>query len=129
MYGKWQRRHVFGALARTAALRTWRGGRYLLGTLVAALGTLAAAPVLCVPALAQPWAERQRRHAGGLLGQHVEARPRPAVRNLAWLATQVGFGLPAGALALLLVGCLAATPFIAGLWWAFPRAPWLPVVS
>jgi signal transduction histidine kinase len=41
----------------------------------------------------------------------------------------VGFGLPAGALALLLVGGLAVTPVIAGLWWAFPRAPWLPVVS
>lgn len=122
---------MFGALgaARTGAHRTWLGGRYLLGAFVAAAVTLAAAPVLCVPSLAQPWAERHRRSAGRLLGRHVEPRPRAAVRNLAWLATQVGFGLPAGALALLLAGCLAVTPIIAGCWWAFPRAPWLPVVS
>ncbi|MDN3242565.1 sensor histidine kinase [Glycomyces tritici] len=117
------------AAARTWALRTWRSGRYLLETFAAALATLAALPLWCVPALARPWAERHRRLASALLGQRVEPRPRAAFRNFAWLATQVVLGLPAGALALLLSGCLLVTPLIAGFWWALPRAPWLPVVS
>jgi signal transduction histidine kinase len=91
--------------------------------------TLAAAPPLCVPSLARPWAERHRRRAGALLGQPVEPCPRAARRNLGWLVTQVVIGLPAGALALLLLGCLALTPVVTVLWWAFPTAPWLPVVS
>lgn len=122
---------MIGAIeaARTGALTTGRSGRYLLGTFVDALVTLAAAPALCVPPLAQSWAERHHRRAGGLLGQRVEPRPGVAGRHLAWLATQVVVGLPAGACALLLLGCLVLAPFIAGWWWAFPRAPWLPVVS
>jgi signal transduction histidine kinase len=122
---------VFSALgaARTRALKTWRSGRYLLHAFVAALAVLAAAPALDVPPLAQSWAERHRRRAALLLEQHVEPHQRAAGRNLAWLATHVVFGLPAGALALLLSGCLLLTPVIAGTWWAFPRAPWLPVVS
>ncbi|TDC13617.1 sensor histidine kinase [Streptomyces sp. 8K308] len=115
--------------ARARWSKTWRGGRYLLGTLVAATATLAAAPLLCVPSLAQPWAERHRRRAGALLGQPVAPCPRPARRDLWWLVTQVVTGLPAGALALLLLCCLFLTPVIAVLWWAFPTAPWLPVMS
>ncbi|MQM25884.1 sensor histidine kinase [Glycomyces albidus] len=123
--------HVHGALgaARVHAVKTWRSGRYLLATFADALVTVAAAPVLCVPGPAQSWAERHRRRAGALLGQDVEPRPRTAGRNLAWLGTHVAVGLPMGALALLLAACLLVTPIIAGLWWAFPRAPWLPVVS
>ncbi|WBB57669.1 histidine kinase [Streptomyces sp. WMMC500] len=113
--------------ARWAGAR--RGGRYLLGTLVDAALTLLAAPALCVPPLAQRWAERHRRRAGALLGQPVEPHPRAARRNLGWLVTQVGTGLPAGGLALLLLGCLLLTPVITALWWAFPAAPWLPVMS
>jgi signal transduction histidine kinase len=119
---------VFSA-ARNRALTTWRSGRYLLDTFVAALATVVAAPVLSAPSLAQRWAERHRRRAAVLLGQHVEPHQRPAGRNLAWLATQLAFGLPAGALAVLLLGCLLLTPVIAGTWWAFPRPPWLPVLS
>lgn len=118
---------VRGALG--AAFRTWRGGRYLLLSCLDGLATLVAAPLLCVPAPAQAWAERHRRRAGALLNQPVEPRPRAARRNLAWLATQVALGLPMGGLALLLAACLLVTPVIAGLWWAFPRSPWLPVVS
>ncbi|WP_026004968.1 sensor histidine kinase [Streptomyces sp. AA1529] len=120
---------LFGA-ARTRWRTTWRGGRYLLGTLVAAAVTLGAAlPLLCVASLLRPWAERQRRRAGRLLAEPVEPRPRAARRDLVWLVTQVATGLPAGALALLCLGCLALTPVVAALWWAFPTAPWLPVVS
>ncbi|MDT0345322.1 sensor histidine kinase [Streptomyces litchfieldiae] len=107
----------------------WRGGRYLLGTLVTAAVTLAAAPLLCVPSLAQPWAERHRRRAGALLGRPVEPRPRAARRNLVWFLTHVVTGLPAGALALLFLGTLLLTPVITVLWWAFPSAPWLPLFS
>jgi signal transduction histidine kinase len=119
---------VFSA-ARDRALKTWRGSGYLLDTFIAALATLVAAPVLSAPTLAQTWAERHRRRAAVLLGRHVEPHQRPAGRNLAWLATQLAFGLPAGALAALLLGCLLLTPVIVATWWAFPRAPWLPVIS
>ncbi|MFF4158864.1 histidine kinase [Streptomyces sp. NPDC001678] len=115
--------------ARARWLKTWRGGRYLLGTLVSAAVALAVAPLLCIPSLAQPWTEQHRRHAGALLGQPVEPRPRAARRNLAWLVTQIVTGLPAGALALVCLGSLSLTPVIMLLWWAFPTAPWLPVVS
>ncbi|WP_369200032.1 sensor histidine kinase [Streptomyces sp. PU-14G] len=119
---------VLGA-ARAWWLETWRGGRYLLGTLTAAAVTLAAAPFLCRPALAQLWAEHHRRRAGALLGQPVEPHPRTARRNLAWCVTQILAGLPAGAVALLCAGTLSLTPVITTLWWAFPTAPWLPVIS
>ncbi|MFI0861530.1 sensor histidine kinase [Streptomyces smyrnaeus] len=120
-----------GVLGATRARwpKAWRSGRYLLGTLVAAAVTLAAMPLLCVPSLLQPWAERQRRRAGALLGQPIEPRPRAARRNLVWLVTQVATGLPTGALALLCLGSLFLTPVITVLWWAFPTAPWLPVIS
>lgn len=119
---------VSGA-ARACHLRTWRNGRYLLGTLATAIATLAAAPLLCVPSLARPWADRHRRRAGALLGRPVEPRPLSARRNLAWLVTQVVIGLPGGAFALLCLGLLLLTPVVTVLWWAFPTAPWLLVIS
>ncbi|NSC24958.1 sensor histidine kinase [Streptomyces albus subsp. chlorinus] len=115
--------------ARAWRLQAWRSGRYLLRTLAAAVVTLAAAPLLCLPPPAARRAERHRRRAGELLGQPVEPRPPAAGRDLVWLLTQVVTGLPAGALALLLLGSLLLTPVITALWWAFPTAPWLPVVS
>lgn len=115
--------------ARGLTLAAVRGGRYLLGVLVNALITVAAAPVLCVPSPAHSWAERHRRSAGSLLAQEVGPRRCATGRNLAWLLTHALLGLPAGALALLLSGCLLVTPVIAGLWWAFPAAPWMPVIS
>ncbi|MFJ8476929.1 sensor histidine kinase [Kitasatospora sp. NPDC094011] len=114
---------------RARRLRTQHSGRYLLDTLVFAVVTLAAVPLLCVPRLAQPWTEHHRRRAAALLGQSVEPRPRAARRNLGWLLTQVVTGLPAGALALVCLGSLLLTPAITLVWWAFPTAPWLPVVS
>ncbi|MFV2173188.1 sensor histidine kinase [Actinomadura sp. LOL_016] len=119
---------VSGA-ARACSLRTWRNGRYLLGTLATVMATLAAAPLLCVPSPARPWADRHRRRAGALLGRPVEPRPLSARRNLAWLVTHVAVGLPGGAFALLCLGLLFLTPVIAVLWWAFPTAPWLLVIS
>jgi signal transduction histidine kinase len=120
---------VVGAAVRAGRVRTWRGGRYLLHTLATAAVTLVAAPALGVPPVAQTWAERHRRRAGALLGRPVEPRPRSVRRNLLGCATQVATGLPAGAVALLLLGGLLLTPVIAVTWWAFPEPPWLPVAS
>ncbi|MFI8828776.1 sensor histidine kinase [Streptomyces sp. NPDC053431] len=102
--------------------RTGRSGRYLLGTLMTATVTLAAAPLLCIPSLAAPWAERHRRSAGTLLGRPVEPRPRALRRELAWLVTQVATGLPAGTIALLCLGNLLLTLVVAVGWWAFPTS-------
>ncbi|WP_232542608.1 sensor histidine kinase [Streptomyces sp. QHH-9511] len=131
LHDKGKARQVLGipGAARARWLRTWRSGRYLLGTLVATTVTLAAAPLLCIPSLAQPWTEQHRRRAGMQLGQSVEPRPRASRRNLVWLLTQVVTGLPAGAVALIFLGSLLLTPLITVLWWAFPTAPWLPVFS
>ncbi|MGW8763985.1 sensor histidine kinase [Streptomyces sp. NPDC055815] len=103
-------------------LRTWRAGRYLLGTLVTATVTLVAAPLLCLPSPAAAWAERHRRRAGALLGRAVEPGPRPLRRDLAWLVVQVATGLPAGAVALLCLGNLLLTLVVAVGWWAFPAS-------
>ncbi|MEV5972227.1 histidine kinase [Streptomyces sp. NPDC051921] len=110
--------------ARARWARTGRGGRYLLGTLMASTATLLAAPLLCVPSLAAPWAESHRRRAGALLGRPVEPRPRALRRDLTWLVTQVAIGLPAGALALLCLGNLLLTLVVTVGWWAFsPEDP------
>ncbi|WP_381541994.1 sensor histidine kinase [Stackebrandtia endophytica] len=119
---------MLGAVGERS-LKTWRSGVYLIGVLAAAATTLVALPLLCMPSLAQRWAERHRRHAGALLGRPVEPRSRVPHRNIAWLAVQIGLGLPSGALAALLAGCLLFTSVTALLWWTFPGAPWLPVVS
>jgi signal transduction histidine kinase len=108
--------------ARARLVRTGRSGRYLLGTLMTAAVTLVAAPLLCVPSLAAPWAERHRRRAGALLGRPVEPRPRALRRDLAWLVTQVATGLPAGTLALLCLGNLLLTLVVTVGWWAFPTS-------
>ncbi|SOD67208.1 Signal transduction histidine kinase [Streptomyces zhaozhouensis] len=108
---------------------TWRGGRYLLENLLTTTVTLAAAPLMCVPSLAGPWVEFHRRRAGSLLGRPVEPCPHRTPRGLRWLATQLVTGLPAGALALLLLGCLLGVPVLTASWWALPTTPWLPVVS
>lgn len=108
--------------ARARLVRTGRSGRYLLGTLMTATVTLVAAPLLCVPSLAAPWAEHHRRRAGAMLGRSVEPRPRALRRDLAWLVTQVATGLPAGTLALLCLGNLLLTLVVTVGWWAFPTS-------
>ncbi|MFH8620959.1 sensor histidine kinase [Streptomyces vietnamensis] len=108
--------------ARARSVETGRCGRYLLGTLLTAAVTLVAAPLLCVPSLAAPWAEHHRRRAGALLGRPVEPRPRAVRRDLAWLAVQVATGLPAGAVALLCLGNLLLTLVVTVGWWAFPAS-------
>ncbi|MEW2485413.1 histidine kinase [Streptomyces sp. NPDC048411] len=108
--------------ARAWLVQTGRSGRYLLGTLMTAMVTLVAAPLLCVPSLAGPWAERHRRRAGALLGRPVEPRPRALRRDLAWLVTQVATGLPAGTLALLCLGNLLLSLVVTVGWWAFPTS-------
>ncbi|MGW3494146.1 sensor histidine kinase [Streptomyces sp. NPDC001020] len=112
---------VIGA-ARAWSVQTRRSGRYLLGTLLTATVTLVAAPLLCVPSLAAPWAERHRRRAGALVGRPVEPSPRARRRDLAWLATQVATGLPAGAFTLLCLGNLLLTLVVTVGWWAFPTS-------
>ncbi|MFF2573472.1 sensor histidine kinase [Streptomyces sp. NPDC058084] len=109
---------IGGTLTRSAW--TARSGRYLLGTLMTATVTLVAAPLLCLPALATPWAEHHRRRAGMLLDRPLEPRPRALRRDLAWLAAQVATGLPAGAVALLCLGNLLLTLVVGVAWWAFP---------
>lgn len=108
--------------ARARLVQTERSGRYLLGTLMTATVTLVAAPLLCVPSLAAPWAEHHRRRAGTLLGRPVEPRPRALRRDLAWLIAQVATGLPAGVLALLCLGNLLLTLVVTVGWWAFPTS-------
>ncbi|MGW8886252.1 sensor histidine kinase [Streptomyces sp. NPDC055749] len=114
-----------------ALIQATRSGRYLLGTLMTATVTLVAAPLLCVPALATPWAERHRRRAGALLGLPVQPRPRALRRDLGWLVTQVAAGLPAGLLALLCLGNLLLIIGITVAWWAFPSSdpPQLPLLD
>ncbi|MFF0435512.1 sensor histidine kinase [Streptomyces sp. NPDC004327] len=110
------------ARPRLVLIRTGRGARYLLGTLVTAIVTLVAAPLLCVPSLATAWAERHRRHAGALLERPVRLRPPALVRELAWFVIQVVGGLPVGAFALLCLGNLLLTLAAAVGWWAFPTS-------
>ncbi|WP_241776074.1 sensor histidine kinase [Streptomyces exfoliatus] len=114
-----------------ALIQAGRSGRYLLGTLMTATVTLVAAPLLCVPSLATPWAERHRRRAGALLGRPVQPRPRALRRDLGWLVTQVATGLPAGLLALLCLGNLLLILGITVAWWAFPPSdpPRLPLLG
>ncbi|MFJ9678327.1 sensor histidine kinase [Streptomyces sp. NPDC101194] len=116
---------------RAWPVRAGRSGRYLLGTLLTALVTLVAAPLLCVPSLAAPWAERHRRHAGALLGRPVGPRPRALRRDLVWLVTQVATGLPVGILALLCLGNQLLILVITVGWWAFPASdpPRLPLLG
>ncbi|MGW0885312.1 sensor histidine kinase [Streptomyces sp. NPDC002671] len=108
--------------ARARLVQTGRSGRYLLGTLMTATVTLLAAPLLCVPSLAAPWAESHRRRAGALLGRPVQPRPRDLRRDLAWVVTQVATGLPAGTLAMLCLGNLLLTLVVTVGWWAFPTS-------
>ncbi|WP_194820013.1 histidine kinase [Nocardia sp. XZ_19_385] len=121
---------VIGA-ARVRLIRAGRSARYLLGTLVTAVVTLVAAPLLCVPSLAAAWADSHRRRAGVLLGRPVQPRPRALRRDLAWLATQVATGLPAGLLALVLLADVLHTFAITVGWWAFPASepPRLPLLG
>ncbi|MFE2853687.1 histidine kinase [Streptomyces lavendulae] len=114
-----------------ALIQAGRSGRYLLGTLMTATVTLAAAPLLCIPSLAAPWAERHRRRAGALLGRPVEPRPRAPRRDLGWLAIQVATGLSAGMLALLCLGNLLLVLAITFGWWAFPASdpPRMPLLG
>ncbi|MGW5422138.1 sensor histidine kinase [Streptomyces sp. NPDC003943] len=108
--------------ARARLIQTGRSGRYLLGTLLTATVTLVAAPLLCLPSLAAPWAERHRRRAGALLGRPVESRTYARRRAPVWLVTQVATGLPAGVLALLCLGNLLLTFVVSVGWWAFPAS-------
>ncbi|MFF8376311.1 sensor histidine kinase [Streptomyces sp. NPDC015661] len=108
--------------ARARLADTGRGGRYLLGTLTTATVTLVALPLLCVPSLAAPWAQRHRLRAAALLGRPVEPGPRPLRRAPAWLVVQLATGLPAGLVALLCLGNLLLTLVAAVGWWAFPAS-------
>ncbi|MFB7592062.1 sensor histidine kinase [Streptomyces sp. NPDC056169] len=127
--------HGANGKARTrsvpALVQAGRSSTYLLGTLMTATVTLVAAPLLWVPSLAAPWAERHRRRAGALLGRPVEPRPRSVRRDLGWLVTQVATGMPAGLFALLCLGNLLLVLGITVGWRAFPASdpPRLPLLG
>ncbi|MGB8944569.1 MAG: histidine kinase [Streptomyces sp.] len=107
---------------RARLVQAGRSGRYLLGTLMSATVTLMAAPLLCIPSLAEAWAERHRRRAGTLLGRPVQPRPRASRRDLAWLVIQATTGLPASLLILLCPANLLLTLVVTVGWWAFPTS-------
>ncbi|WP_194293363.1 sensor histidine kinase [Actinomadura macrotermitis] len=96
-----------------------RDRAFLLGTLVTAVATALALPVLLAPAAARGWAGWHRRRAAGLLGVPVGGRP-DGWRNLAWAFTHVAVGFPLGLAALVCLGNVLVAAVAMSLWWAFP---------
>ncbi|RQX09053.1 sensor histidine kinase [Micromonospora arida] len=112
-------------------VQAWRGGTYLLGSLVTGIATLLALPLLCHPRLARRWANWHRDRAGRLLETPLAPRPvlhvmgrrawaDPATpRDLLWLPVNAITGVALGLLALLCVGNLLTAAVATPLWWAF----------
>ncbi|GAB3427729.1 sensor histidine kinase [Flindersiella endophytica] len=113
-------------------LAVWRSSGYLLGSLLSALATLIALPVLWHPGPARWWADWHSRRAGRLLAEPVTGRPLPSGRpfyrafadpatrrDLAWLPVGLVIGGVLGLATLLCLGnILVAVSALA--WWAFP---------
>ncbi|MGK5550098.1 histidine kinase [Actinomadura kijaniata] len=99
--------------------RAFSGSAYLLATLVTAVATALASPVLLVPAAARSWAGLHRRRAGRLLGVPVGGRPGGR-RNLAWVFAHVAVGFPLGLAALMCLGNILVAAVALSFWWAFP---------
>ncbi|MDI6104889.1 histidine kinase [Actinoplanes sp. NEAU-A12] len=109
----------------------WRGGVYLLVSLLSGIVTVLALPVLCVPRLARPWADRHRDRAGRLLGLPTASRSAPRAahrlagagpstgRDLLWLPVHAVIGVAIGLPALLCVGNVVTGVVVTTLWWAF----------
>jgi signal transduction histidine kinase len=105
-----------------------RSGLYLLGSLVSGVVTLVGLPLLCHPALARQWADRQRQRAARLIGPPFapaatsggrdEAGPGTA-RDLLWLPVNVLTGTVLGLFAVLCLGNIVLAVVATPLWWAF----------
>ncbi|MEJ3658053.1 sensor domain-containing protein [Actinomycetes bacterium KLBMP 9759] len=110
--------------------------------LLAAVATIAfaGAGFVVLPAalgVLRGWAEWHRRHASRLLDVPYERRPLPVAgegarwrrylrdrdvrRDLRWIPVAIGTGLPAGLLALYVVGDVLFTCIATPLWWLFPE--------
>jgi signal transduction histidine kinase len=105
---------------RARWLQVGRATTYLLGTLLTAVVTALALPLLCSPALVRSWAGWHQGRAGRLLGVAVVGQPAPARRCLRWLPVHMATGVPAGLVAMLGVGNLLFAVAVVPLWWAFP---------
>jgi signal transduction histidine kinase len=102
-----------------------------LGSLASGIATVVAFPLLCIPRLAQPWADWHRDRAGRLLGTPSAARRAPRVpgrrawadpatrRDLLWLPVHAVTGTALGLPALLCVGNVLLAVVATPLWWAF----------
>ncbi|WP_426503205.1 histidine kinase [Dactylosporangium sp. McL0621] len=107
--------------------QAWRGGVYLLGSLLSGVATVLGLPLLWHPRLARLWARRHRDRAGRLLGMP----PGPpgllpaTSRALLWLPVHVVCGLAFGLPALLCAGNIVVALIATPLWWAFtpPERP------
>ncbi|MDI2125467.1 sensor histidine kinase [Yinghuangia seranimata] len=88
-----------------------RAGAYLIGNLFAALGGL-----FLLPHPVTGWANRRRSAARRWLGAEIDASP--TTRRM--LALNALTGVPAGLLALLVLGNLVEGLIGMTLWWAFP---------
>ncbi|TYK53209.1 sensor histidine kinase [Actinomadura decatromicini] len=97
--------------------RVLRGSAYLLGTLVTAVATVLALPVLLAPPVARGWADWHRRRAARLLGVPAEGRTH---RDLAWTFAHVAAGFPLGLAALVCLGNILVAAVAMTSWWAFP---------
>ena len=112
-------------------VQVWRSGTYLLVSLASGIATVLALPLLCVPRLAQLWADWHRDRAGRLLGTPMASRsalraagPRlwagPSTgRDLLWLPVNAVTGVAFGLTALLCVGNIVPAAVATTLWWAF----------
>lgn len=98
-----------------------RNARYLLGSLVLGVATVAGLPLLWHPRLLRKWADRHRARAARVLGLTAD-KGAATGWELLWLPVNVLTGLAFGLVTVLCVGnvllALVATP----LWWAFTPA-------
>ena len=106
--------------------QAWRGGVYLLGSLISGAATVLVLPLLFHPRLARLWANWHRDRAGRLLGTPLEPRPArrrwadaATPRDLLWLPVNALTGLALGLPALLCVGNIVVAAIATPLWWAF----------
>ncbi|GAA1623600.1 sensor histidine kinase [Actinoplanes couchii] len=108
--------------------------RYLLGSLLSAVVTLAGLPLWPVPRLARFWAARHRSRATRVLagsgspprqadaGADGDGDGERTARAVLWLPVHVVTGLVLGLPALLCVGNIVVASIATPLWWAFPLA-------
>jgi signal transduction histidine kinase len=82
--------------------------------------TVLALPVLCHPAVRQPWVEWHQHRAGRVLGVPVTAHRITVSRYLRWSLIHVATGVPTGLVVLLCVGNILFAAVVIPLWWMFP---------